>query len=360
MVPGTWTPYDILSLVINGSLALFTAGMAYFTARMASETRNMAKQTRASVAAENTALDQGKDALMPVLHFEWSYDDRKNQNNRAHFQIKVHNVGVGPAFIKEVTTREDVNRGELFHNGFRSSVLRGGDILSACFVPGNTFDQAYATSISLWYTDVYGRWYRSRSVVECPPQESGKMWWAHPIVHEFMQHIPRPTFSYGERNDPWPANYVGRCEEGRVMVPPFDLGPSWYTVESSQRVRSASVAISSEVANGPLQILDMTWWFGRRVPEFTLQVEGYAVFVIGLLEYSQDPSPSVTIFDGEQLSTFCRQNPPPLSKNAHAVNGSQWGLHITNRVEDELFHLYNATLQEVKAIIEPTAPSPTN
>ncbi len=204
MVLAELNPYEVLAVGVNAAMVFVTAWMAY-------STKQMARQTKDSVAVERDAMDRAKDSLMPILHAEWHALDPSDDNSG--FMLQVFNQGVGPAFIHEITTREEVDLHHLYRSILRSTIVRAGTTAQETFGRSAAIrvNKDLMSSLSIWYTDVYGRWYRTRIIVQYPRSYAEHEWTpALTRVTEFLRDIPAPSFSYGELNNLYPDNYVGR------------------------------------------------------------------------------------------------------------------------------------------------------
>ncbi|OLZ09883.1 hypothetical protein [Sulfobacillus thermosulfidooxidans] len=335
----------VISTVINACLAFFTAWMAY-------STRQMARQTQRSVEVDQTFVERTKDSLMPVIEISLKINSPQDSSDRNdQFQLQLANVGVGPAFIREVTTREEVSR----HTVYRSAI-------QSLIVPASTFkyvtlgrtltinvQENFISSMSVWYTDVYGRWYRTRIVIQYPSFPENGQWIRVPtLISEFLPQIPKPTFSNGNDKDRYPDNYVGRYELGRLVPPGYPLSPQWHTLAARKYVQEGITIPSSDISQGvPLQISDVTWWLGEPSPEFIAQIKGYKPFVLGLLWRNDNGNPQPIILDVEMHRAFCATMPPRKIPNADQAHLDHWGLKNSNRVEADLVDLYQTILNSL-------------
>ena len=340
----------IITIVVDAAVAIFTAWMAY-------STRQMAHQTQRSVETEREAMERAKDSLMPVLEISYQVRAPLDATESNHiFTLTVTNVGVGPAFIREITTREEVGRHDVYRSALRSSVIPAGATNSSTFDRSATIivSKDIISSLSVWYTDVYGRWYRTRVVLQYPSLNEKDHWInTRTLIREFLPHISEPSFSDGDIHNMYPDNYVGRYELGRLVQPGGPLSPQWYTLEAIQRTRGTTIS-GADVSHGaPIQVLDMSWWFGQSLPEFTLQIRGYGPFVLGLRRNHENGSQQPIILDVETLRGFCASMPPPLIPNAHQAPLEQWGLNNTNHAEADLQALHKDVIAKIKGIINP-------
>lgn len=345
----------IITIVVDAAVAVFTAWMAY-------STRQMAHQTQNSVEAERGALERAKDSLMPVLEISCQLRNPTNPTKSNDiFALTVTNVGVGPAFIREITTREEVSRHDVYRSSLRATVVPAGATTSGTFGGSLTIKvkEHIMSSLSVWYTDVYGRWYRTRVVIQYPSLNDKDQWIrVRTLISEFLPHISESSFSDGDFDNMYPDNYVGRYELGRLVHTGELLSPQWHTLESIQRVRGSTIS-GADISHGtPIRVIGMSWWFGEPFPEFSLQIKNYDPFVLGIRQNHDDGNRKPIIMGAETLRGFCASMPPPLIPNAHQAPLEQWGLNNTNRAETDLLVLYRTITDTIKGILNPvTAPN---
>ena len=235
--------YGILASI---AAAVASGAMAFFTYRLGSTTHALAIETKRSVKAEVESVERAKDALMPMLRFQITVfppgqepaierDKLLNVLTEGHFAsyvVTVENIGTGPGFLQEVTTRDEVDVSEAYGSPLRTAIIRVGE--TARFpIRGNqqrSFRSDYdrVSSWSLWYTDVYARWYRSRIVVLYSRATTGaapEPAEASVLCSETRPHIDPIVASYGY---PTEDTYVRRYEHG--VQHPGVLRRDWYTL----------------------------------------------------------------------------------------------------------------------------------
>lgn len=331
--------------------------MVIFTARMAKSTKKMAEATYSTVSAEQSSIEQAKDALMPIVDIEWfiQYPKESGPSNQ-NFRLMLRNYGSGPAFIREVTPRNEVALSSLYHSQIRQTILqpKGKCVVELQGEP--TIRVGYTeeiSSLSIWYTDVYGRWFRARLVVKYPRREhtQADMWIATTVMfREFLKDIPQPTFSYGDSDNRYPANFIGSFELGRV-VPASILTAEWYTLQTYQKIQGLRIEGTEVTHNQPLLIRDISYWLMTPYPAFTLQIGQYPPFVLGVEQWNDDPFKPFILSPDKYANI--RFGPSPSVANVDKVPLEKWGLQNSNRATEEVIGMYRYVRVQIKAIIMP-------
>ncbi len=295
-------PYAVMAAIAATLSAVATFTMAWLTYRLGNKTRDLAVETKGSVAAEVKLVDQGKDALMPVLRFEVfvyppGYSVQINENQEinqqflvvyqqpalaASYLIAVENVGSGPAFVRDVTTRDEVDVSTVYNSPLRTAIIGTGETKRFTLV-GNLErgfpDAGQVSSMSLWYTDVYRRWHRSRIVLVYPVQPKPAVAPDKACValcREFQSGIKDPGVAY---DDPANEAYVQWREHG-VLHPGSPVSHQWYELSAVTRLSGRIMPGCEATLSREFKILDMGFWLYQRDPVFTVQIDQNDPFVI--------------------------------------------------------------------------------
>jgi len=342
---------------INLVSAIATAASAMFTAYMAYSTQQMARATRDSVEHEEDAIEQYKDNLMPVLTVDGEVQFPENSGGPHRLLLTISNKGAGPAFMTEVSVREDLSISDLYRHPLRHTVL-GANTMIEYDIPGSdqyTISDNTVSSLSLWYRDVYDRWYRSRIVFQYPQRVQGDQRGAlRVLVREFKPHIEPVKFSYGELHNPCPPNHVGRFEYGRPVPQDMNnISPIWHSLDAHSQMHHLTVKGAAITNLNPVTVIDFGFWWELPFPEFILQVSGFPPFVLGLRK-RDSKSEAIILplkdYDAFQCVTFMK---PPLVPNSHAAPLEQWGLNNTNRAAEQLVELYTTVFKQLNHHLNP-------
>jgi hypothetical protein len=274
--------------------SVVSALAAGFTAWMAFETRRLARATEQSVQAENESVRRQQDALMPILDLEWAVIPSAEGGLPHTFTLTVTNKGAGPAFAREITVRREVNHFELYRQPLRRAIITPGETVEGLCPPALTTRPAPGrlSSVSVWYQDVYDRWYRSRLVLRYAQTHGDETVSAVVVLHrEFLRDVTAPTFTWESLANPAPVNRV-TLAEGGTLVPydPTVAEDIWHTV------RARTIAQSVVVGPGPLSggiaihVRDLGFWWESPYPQFVLQVGAHQPFVVGITRDLDDPA----------------------------------------------------------------------
>ena len=337
-------------------LAAVTTWMAVSTWMLAKASRDANKITRqaveneiASVKAQLDTVDLMKNAHMPVLDFT-VIADRQDTDIPKLLRVRVENKGSGPAFLKEVTVRNDVSISDLYRSPLRAAVIPPereiGDTLPVNVESGlmqqNDFD--IISSWSLWYQDVYRRWYRSRIVfehgrrhnTEVPPV-------SRVLVNEFFSGVDPISASHGGIAA-YPANFVSKYEFGKVHRS-RSLSPKWYSLTRIEKLRGTRLTGTALTNGKPFILRDITFWMWDGYPDFTLEVEGHSPFVVG--KYSDD-------YFIEAKEDFEAQRSPGFVPHPTSPEHAPWadyGLQDTSQAPSQIGGLYEATMKCINDLL---------
>lgn len=241
----------------------------------------MATASKKSQEAQVQEIERMKDGQMPVLMIEVAIKFEA-QERVDEITIRVVNRGSGPAFIKHITTRREINGGSLYYCALRHAMIGVGETVDETVRVDQQHpirdDVEGVSSISLWYVDVYGRWYRSRVIFKYPrklyTQESGVI---QVLFREHFPHVAAPSFVYDYVAA---VNNVHDAEFGRVV--PFDSEVFPLSkLESIARVTEKEYPGSALTHGRPIRILDYSFWLNA-YPLFRVQIGPHPAWFIGM------------------------------------------------------------------------------
>ena len=340
-------------LAVEGIAAFFTALAAVATAWMAVSTRTLARATKISVDTAENAFEREKDALLPVLQLSWQLAEGTDPRGEHPFSLSVQNVGGGPAFIREITVRNEVNRPGVYQNPLRRATVPPGHSTSEEFdrEPGHILVGPRLSSVSLWYQDVYDRWYRSRLLFRYEQTTDGSVCKAVPLFDEFSRLSGPPPYVWDTVRDPRPANYVGLAEGGRCIPwNPLDVGQEWHTLGALATARSVELAGADVCGGKRLVIKDMSFWLDTAWPQFAIQVKGCRplALVVRSTGFENPSAKDVTVLTPDQFpKAWTGSLPPPLPSELPDLDWNQFGLALGPRASDQLWALYHTIRQAV-------------
>lgn len=343
--------------------------MAIFTWRLARETRELATDTGKAIQAEVEGTERAKDALMPVLRFKVFVYPPGNEpaivgsklinvlteGQFASYVVSVENVGSGPGFLQEVTTRDEVDVSDVYTSSLRTAVIGVGETTDFP-VRGNSqrsfrSDSDRVSSWSLWYTDVYGRWYRSREVVlylrnaPDPPSQPTE---ASTLCRELYGPTQASMVaSYGSSTE---DSYVMRFEHG-VMHPGI-LPREWYTLRAAALLTGEVMRGCAATQGQAFTILDMGFWLHERYPVFTVQVGDHPPFVIG--KRRDENKDKIVLRDAKGFTEAAIYGAVPFASfGSKELDLGTWGLYdLATGMETTFEEFYNDIYTTAEATIE--------
>jgi hypothetical protein len=346
--------------------ALFTALAAGATTWMAVSTGNLARATKTSVDTAERAFEREKDALLPMLQMTWALAEEADASDRQPFVLTVTNAGVGPAFIREITVRNEVNRPAVYRSPLRRAVVPSGHRQSAELdrEPGYSLAGPRLSSISLWYQDVYDRWYRSRLLFR---YERSTQTLVDHVVLLFLEYdrlTSPPPYAWDTLRDPRPPNYVGLAEGGRCIPwNPIQVGEEWHTLAALAKAQSIEVAGHAVCGRRLLRVKDMGFWLDTAWPQFTVEVRGHRPWVLGVrsIGFRNPSAQDVTVLTTDEFPRgWTGSLPAPLSPGLPDQDWNQFGLVLGPGASQQLWDLYQTIWRAVEArIAAPPKPGPT-
>lgn len=265
---------------LDGVLLAVQVTTAAVTAWMAVSTQRMAKATKENQETQEKTIERMKDAQMPVLMIEVGVEV-ETEKNGLEIVITVVNQGSGAAFVKDISTRSEINGGSLYYCPLRNALIGVGQtVTERTPVDGrHTIPTHFevVSSISLWYADVYGRWYRSRVIFKYPQNNEVKEMHATKVLfREYFPHIPARSFVH----DLWAAeDNIHDCEMGSMV--PFNFEPAiLWKVGSIAPVTKDEYPGNELTQYRPIRIRNYSFWVNA-YPLFRVQVGSYPAWLIG-------------------------------------------------------------------------------
>lgn len=261
-------PVDI-GIAASVIAALATVALATATYRQALETRRAAAATTASV-------DKMDNALRPLLHAGHFSLDLKDET--LAFLFGIENVGVGPGLVRLLSGRADSDPSDLWNLPEQSDIVAPGSSASIRLGLNRTEtykdrlrDKQFVTSFSVWYEDVFGRGFRTRSVVVYGGNKPMRV-----LLRETLPigTIPRPSSHIGQ------IGSIEMLEYGR----PIPFSPLWSDLYARQRVAPVigqQFESTTFTSGSPVTLLDLAFWADAS-PTISLQVADKTPFTMWL------------------------------------------------------------------------------
>lgn len=330
-----------MSAWLDGGLLAVQVTTAAVTAGMAVSTQRMAKATIENQATQEKTIERMKDAQMPVLMIEVELEV-ETEKSGLEIVITVVNQGSGVAFVKDISTRREINGGSLYYCPLRNALIGVGQTVTERTpvdgqhpIPGQW---EAVSSMSLWYTDVYGRWYRSRVVFKYPQSRNVKTHATEVLFREHFPHIPVRSFVH----DFWAvSDNIHDCEMGNVV--PFIAGPSVLWKVGSIAPVTKDEYLGNELTHGrPMRILDYSFWVNA-YPLFRVQVGSYPVWLIG--QQDDDGPGGRMAFLGEETLLQNRFNRIAV-RQSRLSEPEKYGLKNTQDIDALGSALYQSLLKE--------------
>lgn len=278
-----------VAILITAVAAAATTYMAIATRGMAYATKQLATVTEKSVMTAALSLEREKDALMPVIEIQCLTDNESTVADYSQFTLVLRNRGSGPGFIREITARADIGSLVVHRSPMRTVVLAVGEEVSDKLGgSGEPPEPSYLSSVSVWYQDVYSRWFRSRLLYGyegggSPTRITG----VRTFKSEFVPLDQPPELSWDDH-----ANGNVFVAEGGRPVPyrPLGLDENWHTLASLVRVRDIRVPGGQLTGGAPVEITEMGFWRDSRFPQFVVRSGSHSPF---LLDFQDGAIPPV-------------------------------------------------------------------
>lgn len=315
-------------------------GVAFGTIVLATVTFAASSDSRRSIVAQEVSAERMKDTLRPLIDMDVFY--QASVNPIGLFLI-VRNVGVGPATIRLLTGRNDVGTDcfrnavpqwktedittETYYRGqapIVNMVLGPSEAKVLCLGTNHEFTVVggtWVSSLSVFYEDVYGRYYRTRLVYQ-RDKDSARV-------------IGKESFDLSEMPfSPWQIHDIQgfRTPEGTPYPVEYrsSTTPLHFTKHAAE-MKAIPVAGTDFTRNKALQIKDIS--FDRHnggFPTWEIQIGQYINFKLKRTDNGVD-SPATFSLD------------PKLPYR-------DFGLNSSGRPENDiqcLEGLYNHILNEV-------------
>lgn len=341
--------------VLAASAATVLAAAA--TTWMAVSTRKLARATQASVKTAEQAFEREKDGLLPVLQLDWALADETDSRGGHPFRLSLKNVGPGPAFVREITVRNEVNRPAVYRSRLHHALIPPGhgarDLLER--EPGYALEGPRLSSVSVWYQDVYDRWYRSRLLFRYERTEQDPVAKVEPLFVERESLTSSPSYAWNTVRDPQPPNYVGLAECGRCIPwNPVQVGEEWHTLQALAQARSVKLPGQAVCGQRLLAVKDMGFWLDTAWPQFTVEVNGHRPWVLAVRSIGlREPSAQdiMVLTTAEFPRGWTASLPAPLPSGLPDLDWEQFGLVLGPGAPQQLWALYQTIWHAVEARI---------
>lgn len=288
----------------------------------AKATERTAEAMRAvATASFRPTLDVGLSADIPPEHIG------------ERIPLRVTNKGAGPAFLRHVTGRNDVDTYAMHRFTLKDVIVGLGESVEFC-LPCRHKDFArsgrtWITSVSLWYQDVGGAWFRTRSLMSF---QAPKLQLNIEAV-EHVDYTDKPIIS-SENNK---ETSIDRLEGGLVV--PFH-GPLLKMHQVTTRTGLVGRAFpgGAATANRAVEVRDISFFTPDGWPTLGLLVPGHAPFDLSWFrEAGKPPMVEITAPGTRHIGT------PGWSVQdniATTANVEQFGLKDSKNLKGQLNDLY--------------------
>ncbi len=333
--------------------------MAYSTRKMAGASNTSNKLTQKALdneidvlKAQRQTVELMKNAHMPVLDLRVSLD-RQNAKHE-EFTLTLVNKGTGPAFVRDITVRDDVNLSSLAESHLRTAIVQPteqvADQLSANskndLMRGN---DSVTSSWSVWYEDIYGRWYRTRIVIDYLHIGSPDQQPRNKVLNsEFFTGVEPIVASFGSLSNLEPSTYVRGYELGKAILSRSTRSAKWYSLKAIQGIRGRQLPGSAITHGEPVTVLDVGFWLPEGDPVFTLRIADFQPFVLGAFSERKKHFVESQQWISVQVT---RENTPPPTDVPHSKL-AMYGLHASERADDEVRDLYSLVFSQTEELLE--------
>ncbi|MCF8568540.1 hypothetical protein LLE49_27865 [Alicyclobacillus tolerans] len=143
---------------------------------------------------------------------------------------------------------------------------------------GQTFPN-HVSSMSLFYEDVYDRYYRTRIVYKAGSMDTyeiiGKELWDH----SELDHIP-PFFGWKVATDYSSIERYFQQPEGTSKTVPYDKDKTtaWHFIKRVTEVKNQPITGIAFTGNKPIRILELSMSGHHGLPAWKLQIGNYKAF----------------------------------------------------------------------------------
>lgn len=238
--------------------------------------------------------------------------------------------------------------GAFHQNRLRRAIVPPGDSRADVVEPepGYTLSGPRLSSVSVWYQDVYDRWYRSRLLFRYERSTEEAMHEVVPLFEEFTRIPGPPPYSWDTIQVPRPPNYVGLAEGGRCIPwNPLEVGHEWHTLDSFEKAKSVVLPGNDTTRHEALTVADMGFWLETAWPQFVIQVGGRPPLVLTPQSTGfANPSPEqITVLATELYPrAWTDRLPGPLPPKLPDLDWRRFGLALGPRAKEQLWELYQA------------------
>ena len=276
-----WSVGDIANLLV----AIGTGGLAWYT-------RKAVDQTKRSIQETEITIERMQDQLMPFLDLDISYLPEGVVKSGHGAILHVRNPGTGPAKIRFMTVRSDLqyptsddslsywsgvpsDTSSMWYKPVSDFVVGSGEYLSirlnTATVPTVGRDQ-WLSSLSLYYEDVYQRVYRARLLYRWFEDNKSLL-----LRSVGVEHIKLFTFPYSPMSNPG-IKEIHDIEGGKPCKY-IQAIRGFYRAEVRDRIRGLVLDGTTFTLNKSIIVHDILFdWHGW--PVYVLQVGEYKSFVL--------------------------------------------------------------------------------
>ncbi len=322
---------------------------------MVTETKSSLKISRDALAIEQETFNKMNDSLIPVLVPNVCLEFNNASGIGFRYSITIDNHGPGVAFIQEINARDEIDVSRLYNNNLRTAVVQPGTQIRGSIITGNSEifsnkDKQYVSSWSLWYTDVYGQWFRSTVFIKYQNSgmtEEGEFAAADVIGREFYRNVIPCSLTFEVNKQT--SSLVTQQENGRAVIYNPDA-VDFYLPSKIQHKIGREYEGSGVTGNRPVFLLDISFW-ALEWPCFELRVENHTPFILTKARYLNNDGTvkklDVYIWAKEnfKLSQFGRFN----FRTSHRIGSfPALGLVQTADMDNKLLELYESVLSQLK------------
>jgi hypothetical protein len=346
---------QVSGIVAEAAAAIAAALAAFFTFRMAQATAKMAEQTKRSVnAAERSvhneleSLERQKDQLRPLVSIAVSLSDDLDQRRRKRIAVGLANLGPGAAIVRHITTRDDVSSYDI---GRLGDVLVGPARNETVQLSSGTDPQkpGFVSSLSAWYVDVYGRWYRTRYIYVYEQAEQNEVCVKGLLTEvTLIGNMPNMFRDTTVRSSIRPRQRElaegGRC----VRYNKSSVDDYWHLLRAQAIAEEVELSNTPYVGEAQLTLKGIGFWAEGPWPEFHLELQGFAPFILSKVQRGDRPAETyIMVSPGEDYPVSWARQAPVASDTTLKGDMTRFGLRFSNRVDSEADDLYKRIFSAV-------------
>jgi hypothetical protein len=358
------------NLISNSGVAIGTLALAVFTWRSVSEGKKSIKAaeksataTEESAKATHLAVEQGKDSIaaaqrsaeateLTVIQMKDSlmpYLDLDVRYTTAALNLHIRNAGPGLGIIRAVTVRKDVIYPSTTdalpywagRNAEQSAILSHAPVTDFVVGSGEEFtiqlrtddqnfrpqDNEWISSLSLFYEDVYGRYYRTRLLYR----------WFNDGSADVVRTVGKEYFKLNNLPfDPASNPNIQRIRdiEGERPVMYLPTHRAFHRIEYVNRMIHTTVRGNEFTQQKEIELLGISpEWNG--LPKYRVKIVGETIPFILTPIWDRTSQLSASISDVP--GTIPSINPLPSGKRRYI----EYGLDSQGDGENEVTRLYD-------------------